>query len=146
MVFLWSELCARHHDIFSAWVVQRTTINQVLGVTGRVDKTDSLAVTPERSDVSVRPGAVSCNLSGEPAADWVYQHQDEVVNSLDHSEYKAACVLVVERVRVNLLEHVTANRRVVSIAQNLAPEKCLNQRVSKTHPNCVNKDVTWCIS
>ena len=55
-------------------------------------------------------------------------------------------MLVVELVRVNLLEHVAAYCRVVSVAQNLAPEKCPNQWISKAYSNRVNKDVTWCVS
>ena len=91
----------------------------------------------------VGPGAIGCDLVCEFAAPRIGEHQNAIVDPLYSFQDRVAGHLVVERVFVNLIEHVRAYGRVVRIGDYSAAEESLYERVGEADADCVDEDVTW---
>ena len=143
MILFRSELCTGYNYIASRRTVKRAIIHEVLGIARRVDLHYILRVTPQLSNVSISPRAICCNDVRKFATQAVKEHQNPVVDSLDHSLESAICMLIVELVRFDLFEHVAADGRVVGVAHNAAPKQQLYEWVGKPHSDRVNEHVAW---
>lgn len=91
--------------------------------------------------MTVGPGAVCSYLVCKVSAQGVGEHQDIVVDPLEHFKGQAASNFVVELICVDLCHHVAADGRIVRVADDLAAKENLHERVGKTHANCVDEHI-----
>ena len=85
MILFRSELSTGHYNIASWRSIKRAIVHKILGVARWVDFHYLLRVAPKLSNVSIRPSAICCDHVGEFATHTVKEHQNLVVDSLDHS-------------------------------------------------------------
>ena len=85
MILFRSELSTGHYNIASWRSIKRAIVHKILGVARWVDFHYLLRVAPKLSNVSIRPSAICCDHVGEFATQTVKEHQNLVVDSLDHS-------------------------------------------------------------
>ena len=69
------------------------------------------------------PGTVSRHDISKSTANLVEHHENEIVNFLNKLRDWVCRMLIVELIRVNLLKHITANRRVVRVANDFAAKE-----------------------
>ena len=91
-------------------------------VARREDLDNFVGVAPHSSDMPIGPGAVGRYSVCETTAKRVKHHQNAVVHIFDTPKQERIRNLVIELVNLNLLEHITADGRIVRVRHNLAPK------------------------
>ena len=139
MVFLWSKLATRHHDITTLMTHTWHVIHEVLGVARRVDQCSFLILSPEGANVMICPWTVGSYRICCHTTPRVVEHKNPVVDIFEVSHQEACSYFVVKLIRIYLWEHVAADCWIVGVAHNTAWEEKSYDGINHAHTYSVNK-------
>ena len=90
----------------------------------------------------VCPRAISCDLICKSATLPVQEHQNPVIKTFANFQNGVACYVIIELIRVNLLDHIAADSWVMRVGDNFASKENLDERICKAYTDGINEDIT----